>query len=69
MTQALLQDDPASPFEDGFVRRAAFICLLGFGGFLGWAALAPLAEGVPAAGQVVVENQRQVVQHLEGGII
>ena len=69
MTQTFFQDDGASPFEDGFVRRAALVCLLGFGGFLGWAAFAPLAQGVPAAGQIVVENQRQVVQHLEGGII
>lgn len=69
MTYTLSRDDKVRPFEDGFVRRAALVCLLGFGGFIGWAALAPLAQGVPAAGQVVVENQRQVVQHLEGGII
>ena len=54
---------------DPFVGRAALICLIGLGGFLAWAGLAPLAEGVPGAGQVVVENDRQVVQHLEGGII
>ncbi|WP_417486222.1 HlyD family type I secretion periplasmic adaptor subunit [Maricaulis sp.] len=54
---------------DGFVRNSALICLVGLGGFLAWAGLAPLAEGVPAAGQIVVENDRQVVQHLEGGII
>lgn len=57
------------PMADPFVRRSALICAIGFGGFLAWAGLAPLAEGVPAAGQIVVENQRQVVQHLEGGII
>lgn len=57
------------PMTDPFVRNAALICAVGFGGFLGWAALAPLAEGVPAAGQIVVEDERQVVQHLEGGII
>jgi HlyD family type I secretion membrane fusion protein len=59
----------STPLTDRFVRRAALICFIGLGGFLGWAGLAPLAEGVPAAGQIVVENDRQVVQHLEGGII
>ncbi|MBR9824372.1 MAG: HlyD family type I secretion periplasmic adaptor subunit [Alphaproteobacteria bacterium] len=55
--------------NDPTIRTASLICLLGLGGFLIWAGLVPLAEGVPAAGQVVVENDRQVVQHLEGGII
>lgn len=55
--------------KDGTIRAASLACLLGLGGFMGWAGLVPLAEGVPATGQVVVENSRQVVQHLEGGII
>lgn len=59
----------AGPMSDSFVRKAALICLLGLGGFIAWAGLVPLAEGVPASGQIVVENSRQVVQHLEGGII
>lgn len=57
------------PMSDPFIRRSALICLIGLGGFLAWAGLVPLAEGVPASGQIVVENSRQVVQHLEGGII
>jgi len=61
MSQPLLKD-PA-------IRTAALVCLVGLGGFLAWAGLVPLAEGVPASGLVVVENDRQVVQHLEGGII
>ncbi|WP_203293907.1 HlyD family type I secretion periplasmic adaptor subunit [Maricaulis parjimensis] len=64
-----LNNVPANPLNDKTVRGAALVCLLGLGGFLAWAGLAPLAEGVPAAGQIVVENHRQVVQHLEGGII
>jgi len=59
----------ANPMTDPFIRNAALICLLGLGGFLAWAGFVPLAEGVPASGQIVVENSRQVVQHLEGGII
>jgi HlyD family type I secretion membrane fusion protein len=57
------------PLSDRFVARSAIVCLIGLGGFLLWAGFAPLAEGVPASGQIVVESNRQIVQHLEGGII
>jgi len=57
------------PSKDPVIRRMGFVCLLGLGGFCAWGAFAPLEEGVAAAGQVVVESDRQVVQHLEGGII
>ncbi|MEY5098219.1 MAG: hypothetical protein RJA36_938 [Pseudomonadota bacterium] len=53
--------------------RAARIGLwalgLGFGGFLLWAALAPLDEGVPSHGMVAIDTKRKAVQHLSGGII
>ena len=42
---------------------------LGFGGFLLWAALAPLDEGVPSQGHVAIDTKRKTVQHLSGGII
>ena len=45
------------------------VCALSLGGFLAWAGLAPLAEGVTAYGAVEVESDRKIVQHLEGGII
>lgn len=45
------------------------IVLLGLGGFIGWAATAPLASGAVASGTITVETSRKVVQHLEGGII
>lgn len=54
-------------------RRIARIGLwtlaLGFGGFLVWAALAPLDQGVPTFGTVSVDTKRKVVQHLQGGIV
>ena len=54
-------------------RRAARIGLwalgIGFGGFLLWAAVAPLDEGVPAQGMVTIDTKRKPVQHLSGGII
>lgn len=55
--------------SDKFVKRMGLICFLGLGGFIAWAGFVPLEEGVSASGSVVVENNRQVVQHLEGGII
>jgi len=42
---------------------------LGFGGFLLWAALAPLDEGVPTQGMVTLDTKRKTVQHLTGGIV
>jgi HlyD family secretion protein/epimerase transport system membrane fusion protein len=54
---------------DRTVRWSAMACAVGFGGFVAWAALFPLAEGVTASGQVVVQDDRKQVQHYEGGII
>ena len=42
---------------------------LGLGGFLLWAALAPLDQGVPAPGQVAIDTKRKTVQHLSGGLV
>ena len=42
---------------------------LGFGGFLLWAAFAPLNEGIPSQGHVAIDTKRKSVQHLSGGII
>lgn len=50
-------------------RIGLWALVLGFGGFLAWAALAPLDEGVPAAGIVAIDTKRKVVQHLTGGIV
>ncbi|MEL6244954.1 MAG: HlyD family type I secretion periplasmic adaptor subunit [Pseudomonadota bacterium] len=55
--------------RDGMVRASGYACALGLGGFLAWAGFAPLEEGVAAGGKIIVENDRQVVQHFEGGII
>lgn len=53
--------------------RAARIGLwalgLGFGGFLLWAAFAPLDEGVPSQGMISIDTKRKTVQHLTGGLI
>jgi len=57
------------PVKDKIVWKMGALCLLGFGGFMLWGSLAPLEEGVAASGQIVVEDNRQLVQHLEGGIV
>ncbi len=50
--------------------RFGLICVLVLGGgFGGWAATASLKGAVIASGQLRVETNRQVVQHLDGGVV
>ena len=51
------------------IRLGLWILGVGFGGFLAWAIIAPLGEGVPAPGVVSVESKRKRIDHLTGGII
>ena len=51
------------------VMAGLVIIGLFFGGFGGWAALAPLESAAIAQGVVSVVSNRKTVQHLEGGII
>jgi len=56
--------------DDGRISRWGLkIVLWGFGGFMLWAMLAPLDEGVTANGSVTVASNRQTVQHLTGGTV
>jgi protease secretion system membrane fusion protein len=53
-------------------RRAAWtrrLLALAVAAGVAWIALAPLDEGVPAAGLVVVDTKRKPVQHHGGGIV
>lgn len=50
-------------------RIGAWALAAGFGGFVLWAALAPLDEGVPSQGQVAIDTKRKAVQHQTGGIL
>ncbi|GAB3460177.1 HlyD family type I secretion periplasmic adaptor subunit [Massilia terrae] len=52
-----------------YSRLGWIIVLLGFGGFLLWALLAPLDKGVPMNGFVAKESNRKAVQHLTGGTV
>jgi protease secretion system membrane fusion protein len=51
------------------IRLGFWVLVVGFGGFLLWAAFAPLDEGVVAQGTVVVEMHRRPVQHMSGGVV
>ena len=55
---------PASVIKLGWL-----VLFFGFIGFLTWAALAPLDSGVTAPGEIVVDSNRQKLQHLTGGIV
>jgi protease secretion system membrane fusion protein len=51
------------------IRVGMLMLLFGFGGFVLWATLAPLDEGVPAPGMVMIEGKRKTIQHLSGGVV
>lgn len=50
-------------------RLGLWALALGVGGFLAWALLAPLGEGVPSQGMVSLDTKRKAVQHLSGGVV
>lgn len=51
------------------LRWGLLVLVVGLGGFFTWAALAPLDEGVPALGSVLVSSHRKTVQPLQGGLV
>ncbi len=61
-------DKPSGDYRGAAVAGYALIFLI-FGVFGGWAAVAHIDGAVIAPGTVSVQSKRQVVQHLEGGII
>jgi len=62
-----LDDKKADPMRAA--RVGLWALGLGLGGFLLWAAFAPLDEGVPSQGVVAIDTKRKAVQHLSGGIV
>jgi HlyD family secretion protein len=59
-----ISDDPRREIRFGVIVASIF-----FLGFLGWAALTPLAAAAYSPGRLVVSGQRQTVQHREGGVV
>jgi protease secretion system membrane fusion protein len=71
-TAARARDGAARTIDlnDARPRRWGWLLLIaGFGGFMVWAATAPLDAGVPSPGTVVVSGNRKAVQPLVGGKI
>lgn len=71
---AALPDAPAShedvEKEKNRIAKAGWLIVLaGVVGFCLWASLAPLDQGVPVHGQVIVSGSRKAVQHQTGGTI
>jgi len=52
-----------------YSRMGWLLVLIGFGGFVLWALLAPLDKGVPMSGTVAAQSNLQAVQHLVGGTV
>lgn len=62
------EDAVQPPGDTGRIARIGLLILgLGFGGFLAWAAYAPLDEGVPTHATISVDTKRKPVQHQQGG--
>lgn len=51
------------------IRLGFWVLVVGFSGFILWAALAPLDEGVAAQGTVAIETRRKTIQHMNGGVV
>jgi membrane fusion protein, protease secretion system len=67
---AELPDADAPPADGRSIARAGLLTLaMGFGGFVLWAGMAPLDEGVPSSALVALDTKRKAVQHLSGGIV
>ncbi len=70
MQSGAASDEPAVPVGVRAPVLLGFATIfLFFGGFMGWAAVAPLDSASIAPGVVKVETDRKTVQHLEGGIV
>ncbi len=63
-------DDLVLPTDTRATIRNGFLAIVvGFGGFLLWAGLAPLDEGVPAPASVTIDTKRKPIQHPGGGTV
>lgn len=62
-------NEPNKKPSDFWLLLHSLVVLCGLGGFLAWSFLVPLEEGVTTSGQIIVEQNRKTLQHLEGGIV
>ncbi|WP_347906062.1 HlyD family type I secretion periplasmic adaptor subunit [Pseudomonas purpurea] len=52
-----------------FTRLGWILTIVGAGSFFLWASLAPLDQGIPVQGTVVVSGKRKAVQSMSGGVV
>jgi len=62
-------DVPPQPRSEAPGRRGLFAAIILFGGFGGWAALAPMESAAVATAEIRVETHHKTVANLEGGIV
>ena len=60
---------PDVPVVSKWLRLGWLVVVIGFGGFILWASVFKLASGAFAVGAVRLSDEKQIVQHVEGGII
>ncbi|CAK0774903.1 Membrane fusion protein (MFP) family protein [Gammaproteobacteria bacterium] len=69
-TETTFEGELVLPMDTKYPARIGlWVLIIGFGGFLLWADLAPLDEGVPTMGMVAIDTKRKAVQHQIGGIV
>ena len=67
---ATTEEEAPLPTDTGRpTRMGLWVLIIGLGGFLLWAAYAPIDEGVPTQGTVAIDTKRKAIQHLSGGIV
>jgi HlyD family secretion protein len=66
---SIRQQIPAKPPVQRSLLFGAIVLVLGLGGFVGWAATAPLSAATVAHGSLTAQSNRKTVQHEQGGII
>ncbi len=60
---------PPKPMMDKIIKRGLTAAAILFGGFGGWAALAPINSAAVATGEIRVESHHRTVANLEGGVV
>ena len=64
------KNEHAAPTDfKSYIRGGSLFLVFTLGVFIVWGVLAPLGSAIIAQGEVIVENYRRTIQHLEGGII
>lgn len=67
---AEIADQSALPKSARHFTRFGYAVIASvFGGLILWSIAAPIDSAVIAPGQVIVESNRKIIQHLEGGVI